>query len=283
MLATVCDPRCPLRAGSGDNGLVPPQPTLADDPRQRFTGAASIYARYRPSYPAATVDWIVAESGVAPGDRVVDIGCGTGILTRLLAERGLRVVGLDPNQDMLAQARDTGGGASYVRAEAAATGLGAASVALATAAQAFHWFDLDAALAELRRVLRSGGLLAVLWNLRAESPFMGEYDALLRRYSDEYADLDKWETTLARLRAHPRIQAPRQHQAANAQRFDLPGLMGRAWSSSYVRRGVKDRAGFDAALRALFETHARGGAVEFPYRTVAMVARVVDGPAATGT
>jgi ubiquinone/menaquinone biosynthesis C-methylase UbiE len=260
---------------------VPQQPTLADDPRRRFSGAASTYARHRPSYPAATVDWIVAKAGVTPGDRVADIGCGTGILTRLLAERGLCVVGLDPNHDMLAEARDAGSTVGYVRAEAAATGLGAASVALVTAAQAFHWFDLDPALFELRRVLRKGGHLAVLWNLRAESPFMSEYDALLRRYSDEYTVLEKWEATLARLRVHPRIQAPRQHEARNAQRLDLSGLIGRAWSSSYVRRGVKDRAGFDAALRGLFETHAQAGVVEFPYRTVAMVARVVDGPVPT--
>jgi SAM-dependent methyltransferase len=188
-------------------------------------------------------------------------------------------VGVDPNHDMLAEARVAGGAAGYVRAEAAATGLGTGSVALATVAQAFHWFDVDAALAELHRLLRRGGHLAVLWNQRAESPSMSEYDALLRRYSDEYAVLDKWEATLDRLRVHPRIQAPRQHEARNAQRFDLAGLLGRAWSSSYVRRGVKDRDGFDAALRALFETHAQGGVVEFPYRTVAMVARVGDGGA----
>jgi hypothetical protein len=70
---------------------------------------------------------------------------------------------------------------------------------------------------------------------------------------------------------HPRVEVPREHETPNAQVFDLEGLRGRVWSSSYVSHGVVDREGFDAALRGVFETHAREGVVEFPYRTVALV------------
>ena len=110
------------------------------DPRERFCGAAADYARFRPSYPPALLDWILAESRVQPADRVADVGCGTGILSRLLAERGLAVVGIDPNEDMLAEARAAGGPAEYVRGEAAVTGLADASIVLVTVAQAFHCF-----------------------------------------------------------------------------------------------------------------------------------------------
>jgi SAM-dependent methyltransferase len=244
------------------------------DPRERFSGSAGGYARHRPSYPGALVEWVLAEAGVQPGDRVADVGCGTGILTRLLAERGLDVVGIDPNEDMLAEARAGGGAAEYQRGEAAATRLADASVALVTVAQAFHWFDMEAALEEFHRILRPGGHTAAVWNLRAESPLMAEYDALLRRFSSEYRVVESWEATLARLRAHPRIEAARDHEVPNAQRFDFEGLRGRAWSSSYVSRGVEDRAGFDAALRALFDAHALEGVVEFAYRTVALVFRI---------
>jgi hypothetical protein len=103
---------------------------------------------------------------------------------------------------------------------------------------------------------------------------MAEYYALLLRFSAEYSVVESWEETLARLRAHPRVEAPRDFETPNVQLFDLEGLRGRAWSSSYVRRGVKDRDGFDAALRALFAAHARDGLLEFPYRAVALVVGV---------
>jgi SAM-dependent methyltransferase len=244
------------------------------DPRERFAGVASTYARCRPSYPPALVDWVLTEARVRCGDRAADVGCGTGILTRLLAERGLEVVGIDPNEDMLAEARAGGGPAEYRLGEAAATGLEDASLALVAVAQAFHWFDADRALAEFHRVLKPGGHVAVIWNVRGSSPFMAGYEAALRRFSPEYPAIQGGDEALARLREHPRVADPRQREVPNGQVFDLDGLLGRAWSSSYVHRGVEDREGFDAALRALFDTHARGGVVEFPYRTVALIFRV---------
>ncbi len=206
------------------------------DPRERFAGMASTYARYRPSYPAPLVDWVLAEARVRPGE--------------------------------------------YRRGEAASTGLEDASVELITAAQAFHWFDVDGALAEFHRILKAGGHVAAVWNIRGASPFMADYQAVLRRFSAEYSVIESWEETLARLRAHPRVEAPGEREVPNAQVFDLDDLRGRKWSSSYVRHGVADHEGFDAALRALFETHARGGVVEFPYRTVALVFGVRATPTA---
>jgi len=246
------------------------------DPRRRFESGADVYALYRPSYPGALVDWVVAEARLGPGELVADVGCGTGIFTRLLTERGLRVVGIDPSEDMLEKARAAGGGADYRRGEAARTGLGDGAAGLVTVAQAFHWFDLDEAFAEFHRVLREGGHVAAVWNIRGEGAFMSDYDAMLRRHSSQYQVLDSWEATLEALHRHPRFLAARERRDLHAQRFDFEALHGRAWSSSYVRHGVADGPAFDAELRAAFERHAKDGAVDFPYRTVALVFQIAS-------
>jgi ubiquinone/menaquinone biosynthesis C-methylase UbiE len=244
------------------------------DPRERFSGAARGYARFRPGYPDTLVDRVLSEAGVKSRDPVADLGCGTGILTRMLAARGLEVVGIDPNRNMLEEARSAGGGAEYRGGDAKSTGLADQSVALVTVAQAFHWFDVDAVLGELRRVLNPQGHVAAIWNIRGENAFMDAYDALLRRFSSEYKVLESWETTLAELKHHARVVDARELRAEHAQRFDLEGLQGRAWSSSYVFRGVEDREGFDEALASLFHGHALDGTIEFPYRCVGLVFRI---------
>jgi SAM-dependent methyltransferase len=253
----------------------------AADARERFSRAAGLYARCRPGYPSALVDWILGEAGLTPGARVVDVGCGTGIFSRLLDEHGLDVIGLDPNADMLAEARARGG-ARYLRAEAAATALAGRSVALVAVAQAFHWFSLEAALAEFARVLAPGGHVAAVYNLRADSPFMREYDALLRRFSGEYSLREGWEQTLAAIARDPRVRSPRRIELPHEQRFDEDGLLGRARSSSYVFRGVRDADGFEAELRALHARHAVEGVVRYPYRSTALVFCLEPAPARAG-
>src|SRR5712692_8199028 len=74
------------------------------DPTGRFSGLAEIYARCRPTYPVEVVDWVVKKCDLGPGRLVVDVGCGTGIASRLLAQRGPHVIGIEPNADMRAKA-----------------------------------------------------------------------------------------------------------------------------------------------------------------------------------
>lgn len=244
------------------------------DPRDRFAAAADAYQRHRPSYPPALLDWILAVSGLKPGAAAADVGCGTGISTRLLAERGLDVVGIDPSEQMLDRARRAGG-ARYQRGEAAATGLPDASCDLVSAGQAFHWFDLRQALLEFSRILRPDGCCAAFWNVRhLAGAFIEEYDLLLRTYSTEYEVLAKPAATSEAIRNAPEVADLREAEFGNEQRLDGSGLLGRAYSSSYVIHGVADRAAFDAALARLFDRHQRGGTVEFRYRTVALAWRL---------
>ncbi|HEY8384052.1 MAG TPA: class I SAM-dependent methyltransferase [Microvirga sp.] len=124
-----------------------------------FSTGSADYAAYRPTYPAALVD---ALADLAPAtDAALDVGCGTGQLAVLLAARFRSVIATDASAQQIAQAVPQER-VNYRVAPADASGLAGASVDLLTAAQAAHWFDLDAFYAEARRVLRPRGILALI-------------------------------------------------------------------------------------------------------------------------
>ncbi len=242
------------------------------DPRDRFSATVSDYERTRPDYPEALFDWLLEDTGLAPGDLVVDVGCGTGIATRQLAARGLRVIGADPNEAMLAAARRVGGdGIRYVRSDAetlAIDGLDRCDAIVGF--QCFHWIDLDRALPRFRAVLRPGGRVFAVWNLRdADDPLMAAYEALLLDRAPDYEAVGAEPRAAA---VEGRVDA-RKVRFPHAQRLDRAAFFGRVWSSSYVKHGVTDREAFDAALGALFDRFAEDGHVRFVYRTVALAFR----------
>lgn len=242
---------------------------MASDPRARFAATADDYDAARPGYPHALREWVLGRLP-APPATVLDVGCGTGIASRLFAVGGSRVVGVDPSLPMLAKAVRRGGGPAYAGGEVAALPVAGGAVDLVTCAQAFHWFDRDRALAEFRRVLRPGGACAAFWNRRAATPFNEAYERLLRRASREYGVVPDTAEGLAAVRTAAGLSALDERCFPNVQWLDAAGLHARAWSSSYVAHGVDDPEAFDAALDALFVEHARGGRLAVVYETVAL-------------
>ncbi len=130
-----------------------------------FGPTAAAYARSRPNYPEAAVDWLVP-AGAA---RVLDLGAGTGKLTEALVARGLDVVAVDPSGAMLAELRRACPDAETLEGRAEAIPLPDGSVDAVVVAQAWHWFDPGRAAAEIARVLRPGGRLGLVWNTRDKS------------------------------------------------------------------------------------------------------------------
>jgi ubiquinone/menaquinone biosynthesis C-methylase UbiE len=240
---------------------------MQPDPTTRFTTRVDTYERYRPSYPAEVLDLARRECGVTADSRVADIGCGTGLLTRLFLEAGCDVVGVEPNAAM----REAGERAlrTYARfrsvaGRAEATTLPDASVDLVTAGQAFHWFDAEPARQEFRRILKPGGWVMLVWNeRRTTTAFMKDYDAAIAAYATEQPRVN-----LQRIAGFFGNAMWRSAQFSNEQRLDREGLRGRLASSSYSPQpGTPEFERLMQAMDELFENHQRGGIVTIQYET----------------
>ena len=142
-------------------------PPLVSDRAARsrsFETVAAQYERHRPDYPEEALRWAAELLGLAAGARVLDVGAGTGKLTRGLVALGFDVVAVEPGSAMLDQLRLAVPEAEALEGPAESIPLPDASVDAAFAAQAYHWFDRKQALPELHRVIRPGGGVALLWN-----------------------------------------------------------------------------------------------------------------------
>ena len=129
-----------------------------------FGQAVGDYERGRPGYPGDAVDWMLQRAGAAAD--VVDVGAGTGKFTASLVDRGLTVTAVEPDPEMRSRLSTNFPTVRAWAGTAEAMPLAAASADLVTFAQSWHWVDVPVASAEVARVLRPGGALALVWNIR---------------------------------------------------------------------------------------------------------------------
>jgi len=210
------------------------------NPVGRFDDRAADYVRFRPTYPSAAIDLMLDGLGNPAKLVVADIGAGTGILSRLLADRHVQVLAIEPGQPMRAAA-EPHANVTWHSASAESTGLAAASVDLVVCAQAFHWFRSADAILEFARILKPGARLALMWNSRSRmDPFTAGYRQAIRDVEGERVaertEFDAARTEAVAEAAHGRrlLEPFTRRVFPNQQRLDLAGLIGRSHSASYV-------------------------------------------------
>lgn len=242
-------------------------------PLTRFSNRADDYAKFRPSYPVEAVDFILDGLGDPAALTVADIGAGTGISSRLLADRGIRVIAVEPNERMRSAAGEDAR-VTFADSRAENTGLDEGAVDLVTCFQSFHWLQADAALAEFRRILKPGGRVALAWNVRDDrDSFTRGYGQIILDVSGPRANIERFDSAAA-LMENPAFRDAKSATFASRQTLSLDELLGRARSASYVPLEGPD---FDRVMRELTELQrgradARGNAT-LVYQTKVFRAR----------
>jgi SAM-dependent methyltransferase len=207
---------------------------IREEARRGFQVGAAAYERGRPGYPAEAIDWLRVQLELRPGCTVLDVGAGTGKLTRELTAPGARVIAVEPVPGMREVLAQTVPDAEVLDGTAEALPVPDRSVDAITVAQAFHWFDTPRTLAEFHRALRPGGRFAVIWNRRLrEQPLhraISEITEPYRRDTPSHYD-NPWRETIA---ADPRFTPAGEIAVSFEQRFDADGLVDRVGSISFI-------------------------------------------------
>jgi len=245
---------------------------VEEDSKNRFSNRAAYYAKSRPRYPEAILNFMKNELSLTEASVVADIGSGTGILSELFLKHGNSVFGVEPNGEMRKTAEEFL--AAYpnfksTNGTAEATTLPTSSVDFVTAAQSFHWFDPTKTREEFLRIMKPLGWVLLIWNTRKNSPgFMEAYERLV----SEYAVRPRFRRT-AKDKVGEKgltnfLGNYKTKTFINSQVLDFEGLAGRLLSSSYVP--LPGESGYSPMLdelRKLFDSYQKAGRVHLEYDT----------------
>ncbi|HEY1387507.1 MAG TPA: class I SAM-dependent methyltransferase [Ktedonobacterales bacterium] len=241
-----------------------------------WTGFASSYDQARPTPPPALLDLLTQLVGMPHPTLVVDLGSGTGLSTALWGERAEQVTGIEPNADMRTRAvrnieeRPTLAQIEYREGLAHQTGLPDACADIVTAAQAFHWMEPTATLAEIARILRPGGLFAAYdydwpralnWELEQVYQDMDERFDELMQERGLIGNLPKWSknTHLDRMHDSGHFRFTRELFLHHIEQGDAARFLAMVRTNGYsyqFKLGIitEQEIGFDRLTRAAFQT-----------------------------
>ena len=242
--------------------------------KELFSHKSDDYSKFRPSYPAAAVDWL--RQNVA-GERVLDIGAGTGIFTKVLLHRFQNVCAVEPNAGMrekfflnLPESPCSDGSGEE-------TEMPDHSVDLITVAQAFHWLDEDRFKREAQRILSPGGTVAIIWNTSLNNEFTSARDEVSRKYCPRFRNGHAGKRSVAEGDLFLQNEYFREVKAVsfpNPFEMDLSVFEGNMRSRSYTPAADQpEYADFMKELRRVFEQYAENNVVVEPIETTVYLGR----------
>ncbi len=242
------------------------------DSVERFSNRVANYVKYRPDYPREIVAYLAENCGLTKDSIIADIGCGTGISSRIFLENCNRVFGVEPNAAMRSAAIEyLAEFPNFIAVEGKSdnTTLTDNSVDMIVSAQAFHWFDGESTRPEFRRILRPIGHIVLIWNERQldTTPFLKEYEQFLLKYAGDYPVVRHENIGSYTIRE---FLGDEMESATfpNVQIFDFEGLKGRMLSASYMpSESDAICPAMIGELHSLFAKHAENGKIKVFYDT----------------
>ncbi len=240
---------------------------LLEDSKKRFSSRVENYIKYRPKYPLEIIDFLEKKAILAKSTVIADIGSGTGILTKIFLDHGNQVYGVEPNKDMREAAErilHNYSNFSSFEGSAESTGLDDKSIDIIIAGQAFHWFDVEKAKKEFKRILKPNGYVILIWNdrIKSQSNFNNEYENFILKYGTDYKEVRKNEGNVKRFFWY------HKESFYNYQEMDFPSFKGRLLSASYIP--LSNNPIFPkmiSELEELFKKHQKDGNVRIEYDT----------------
>ena len=239
---------------------------------ERFSDRVENYVKYRPHYPKEIIPFLEKKIGLTTSSVIADIGSGTGISAEMFLQNGNTVYCIEPNKEMREAGEKLLNGHSRfhsIAGTAEETTLPDKSIDVIIAGQAFHWFDVDKAKFEFKRILRSAGWVVLIWNERATntSQFLHAYEDFLNTFGTDYKQVNHVNVygSIDHLFGQNGVHI---HTFPNQQNFDYDGLKGRLLSSSYTP-SPEDPAFLPMLeeLQKLFDKYQQNNSVIFEYTT----------------
>jgi ubiquinone/menaquinone biosynthesis C-methylase UbiE len=238
--------------------------------KTRFSTRVENYVKYRPGYPAEAINFLYDKLRINEQSVIAEIGSGTGIFTRQIIEKAGKIYAVEPNKEMREAAEKSlivFNNLISIDASAENTSLQDHSVDFVISAQAFHWFDRIKAKKEFNRILKSDGIVILLWNNRLfNTDFLKQYEIILKKYANDYNEVNHLLITEKELSEF--YSQFEKITFSNKQTFNYEGLIGRLLSSSYVPMpGEKNHDILFNEIENIYNLYSEDGKVDFNYIT----------------